>query len=259
MKIGGVKLSLDGSMPGKTAYTSKPYIMPPHGSDPDYKGYPAWTQNEVDKFIKLAWDRKLQILAHCNADGAGDQLLNAIKKLDQSQNIDWRPVMIHAQMAREDQLDDMKKLQIIPSFEMTHPYLFGDYYINSVMGDQLGQRNNPAGSAMKRSMPYTFHTDAPVVIPDLLMTAWTGVNRLTRPGKVIGEEQRVTPYEAMKALTSYAAYQNFEEDLKGSLKIGKLADLVILSDNPLAIQPEKIKNIKVLETIKEGYTVFKRN
>jgi len=153
----------------------------------------------------------------------------------------------------------MKELKIIPSFEMTHPFLFGDYYVSSVFGKERGGRNNPAGSAFRRGIPYTFHTDAPVIVPDVLMTAWAGVNRRTRSNTEIGPDQKITPYEAMKALTTYAAYQNFEEDIKGSLAVGKLADLVILSDDPLTVDPMTINQIEVLETIKAGETVFRKD
>ncbi|WP_167684283.1 amidohydrolase [Parasedimentitalea denitrificans] len=256
LKLGGVKLNLDGSLPGMTAFSSQPYHKPPTGQTADYHGYPAWSGEQIEGFINKAWDNDWQILIHTNADAAGDQMLDAIKSLKDATSKDWRPVMIHAQMAREDQFDDMQALNIIPSFEMTHPFMFGDYYMDTVLGPERGARNNPGGSAAKRDMLFTIHTDAPVVVPDVLMTAWTGVNRATRSGQIIGEDQRLTAYQAMQALTSHAAYQNFEEDIKGTLEVGKLADLVILSADPLAIDPMGIRDIEVLETIKAGETVY---
>ena len=258
LKLGGVKLSLDGSMPGKTAYLSEPYFIVPEGRDKDYRGYTAFSDEQVNAFVKRAWDNSWQILIHTNADAAGDQMLNAVKALGDISGKDWRPVMIHGQAAREDQLDDMKALDMLVSFEMTHPFIFGDYYVESVFGQERGERNNPAGSALKRGLNYTFHNDSPVVVPDVLMTAWVGVNRLTRSNKVIGPEQRVSAYEALKALTVYAAYQNFEEDSKGSLEAGKVADLVILDKNPLKVPAGEIKDVEVVETIKAGEVVWPR-
>jgi predicted amidohydrolase YtcJ len=98
-----------------------------------------------------------------------------------------------------------------------------------------------------------------VVPPDILMNlVWTGVNRVSRSGAVIGPNERVSPYWALKAVTDYAAYQHFEERSKGTLSVGKLADLVILDKNPLKVKPLTIKDIAVVETIKDGVTVFRR-
>ena len=83
------------------------------------------------------------------------------------------------------------------------------------------------------------------------------VNRTSRSGKVMGPDERLTPLEALKTITLWGAYQHFEEDRKGSIEVGKLADLVVLSDNPLTIDPMDIRQIQVLETIKEGKTVFR--
>jgi hypothetical protein len=104
----------------------------------------------------------------------------------------------------------------------------------------------------------TSHSDAPVAMPNLMMILWTTVNRVSRNGAAIGPDQRLTPLEALKCLTLWAAHQHFEADRKGSLTEGKLADLVILSDNPLTCDPTAIKDIVVLQTIKEGRTVYAR-
>ena len=102
------------------------------------------------------------------------------------------------------------------------------------------------------------HTDAPVALPNLMQVAWATVNRTSRSGEVIGPDERVTPYEAMQMITIWGAEQFGEQATKGSLKAGKLADLVVLSDNPLTVEPATIHRIVVLETIKEGKTVWAR-
>jgi predicted amidohydrolase YtcJ len=89
-----------------------------------------------------------------------------------------------------------------------------------------------------------------------MRVVWTAVNRTSRSGQIIGEEERLTPYEALQAITIWSAYQHFEENEKGSLEIGKLADLVILDKNPLKVAPDTIKDILVLETIKEGKSIY---
>ena len=101
------------------------------------------------------------------------------------------------------------------------------------------------------------HTDAPVVPLDQMFMLWSAVNRVSRAGDEIGPGQRVTPLEGLKAMTLWAAEQYGEQDRKGSLEAGKLADLVTLDGNPLTVDPMSIKDIRVVETIKEGRTVFR--
>ena len=257
-RIGGAKLNLDGSPQGKTAWLTKPYKVPPEGQQQDYRGYPAVTDQEaidlVDKAFKNGW----QILAHCNGDAAMDQYIKAIRiATEKYGKADRRPVMIHAQTVREDQLDEMKELGIIPSFFGMHTYYWGDWHRDSVLGQERAARISPAVSALKRGMIYTQHHDAPVAMPNSIMILASQVNRTTRSGKVLGPEQRVSIKDALKSITINAAYQYFEEGHKGSLEQGKLADLVVLDKNPLKVEPTAIKDIKVLETIKEGISIYK--
>ena len=170
-----------------------------------------------------------------------------------------RHTVIHAQMAREDQLDKMKNLGIIPSFFSLHTYYWGDRHRDIFMGLERAFRMSPAKSAVDRGMIFTTHCDTPVVPQNPLLAMWSTVNRISYGGNVIGEEQRISPLDALRAYTINAAYQNHEENEKGSLEAGKLADLVILSENPLTCPSEKIKDIKVLETIVDGKTIYKAN
>jgi predicted amidohydrolase YtcJ len=171
---------------------------------------------------------------------------------------DRRPVMIHAQTAREDQLDHMTAKGIIPSFFVTHTYFWGDWHRDSVLGESRAARISPLKSAEARGLHFTIHNDSPVVPPDMMRLMWSAVNRTTRSGKALGPEQRISALDALKAITKDAAYQYFEEDRKGTIEVGKLADLTVLSDDPLRVQPALIKDIRVLETIKEGATLFSR-
>lgn len=257
-RIGGAKLNLDGSPQGKTAWLTKPYKVPPEGQQQDYRGYPAVTDQEaidlVDKAFKNGW----QILAHCNGDAAMDQYIKAIRiATEKYGKADRRPVMIHAQTVREDQLNEMKELGIIPSFFGMHTYYWGDWHRDSVLGQERAARISPAVSALKRGIIFTQHHDAPVAMPNSIMILASQVNRTTRSGKVLGPEQRVSIKDALKSITINAAYQYFEEGHKGSLEQGKLADLVVLDKNPLKVEPAAIKDIKVLETIKEGISIYK--
>ena len=254
LKIGGIKLILDGSPQGKTAYLTEPYYKPPHSELDSYKGYPLIPQSEVSKWIKEYAELKIPIMAHANGDAAADMLIEAVKQANM--NSDHRTIMIHAQTVREDQLDQMKELKIIPSYFSTHTFYWGDWHRDSVFGEERAMRISPTKSSLDRNMPFTVHNDAPVVPPDMIRLLWSTTNRKTRSGKVLGEEQKISIYAALEAMTINAAYQHFEDDIKGTIEVGKQADLVILSEDPLSIHPEKLLNVKVVATYSKGIEIF---
>lgn len=249
-KIGGYKVFLDGSPQAKTAWLTKPY------QDSDYCGYPTLTDDILSKHIKRAIDENKQILAHCNGDAAAEQYLRVYEQLDCTKDI--RPVMIHAQMLRQDQLPKLKKIGMIPSFFIAHVYHWGDTHIKN-LGIKRASQISPAKSALENKILFTFHQDSPVIEPNMLETIWCAVNRKTKEGLVLGENQRISVIDALKAVTINAAYQYFEEDIKGSITVGKQADFVILNENPVEVEIDKIKDILVLETIKNGQIIYKRN
>jgi predicted amidohydrolase YtcJ len=256
-RIGGAKLSLDGSPQGKTAWLTEPYYVPPTGQDADYRGYPAVTDEQAIAYVDQAFANGWQILVHTNGDAAADQLIMAVRAATEKYGeADRRTVMIHAQTVREDQLDAMKELGIIPSFFGMHTYYWGDWHRDSVLGPERAARISPAASALKRDMVYTQHHDAPVALPNSIMILASQVNRTTRSGQVLGAEQRVAVMDALKSITINAAYQHFEEASKGSIEPGKIADFVILDKNPLDVEPMTLKNIRVIETIKQGKSIY---
>ena len=254
LKIGGIKLILDGSPQGKTAYLTEPYYKPPHSESDSYKGYPLIPQSEVSKWVQEYAELKIPIMAHANGDAAADMLIEAVKQANMSS--DHRTIMIHAQTVREDQLDQMKELKIIPSYFSTHTFYWGDWHRDSVFGEERAMRISPTKSSLDRNMPFTVHNDAPVVPPDMIRLLWSTTNRKTRSGKVLGEEQKISTYAALEAMTINAAYQHFEDDIKGTIEVGKQADLVVLSEDPLSIHPEKLLNVKVVATYSKGIEIF---
>jgi hypothetical protein len=258
-RIGGIKLTLDGSPQGKTAWLTQPYLVPPAGLPNDYRGYGTLDDVQVDRIVGAAFARNIQVLMHANGDAAIDQMIRAVKRANATNGLkDRRPVTIHAQTAREDQIDLMKAEGIIPSFFVTHTYFWGDWHRDSVFGEPRASRISPLKSVESRGMQFTIHNDAPVVPPDMMRLVWSAVNRTTRSGKTLGAEQRVSSLEALKAVTNYAAYQYFEEDQKGTIEVGKVADFAVLSEDPLLAAPAAIKDIRVLETIKDGETIYSR-
>ena len=259
-KLLGGKTWLDGSPQGKTAWLTKPYYEVPEGESKDYCGYGTQEDKEVTDYFKSLIENNIQVNVHCNGDAAADQFIRCYKKAleETGSQTDLRPVMVHAQTVREDQLDAMKELGIIPTFFLDHIWFWGDYHYDSVFGPERANRLSPAKSALRRNMNFTLHQDSPVKMPNQILAIHNAVNRQTQSGRILGEDQRLTVMEAIKALTLNAAYQYFEEETKGSIEEGKLADFVILDRNPLEVESSKIKEINVLETIKEGNTIYKK-
>jgi predicted amidohydrolase YtcJ len=255
-KRGGVKLMLDGSPQGKTAYLTKPYLVPPRGQTAGYRGYPSLGADDINRLVMRSFEREIPVLAHANGDAAADLLIDAVKATGASH--DHRTTVIHAQTLREDQLDEMKKLEMIPSYFSAHAFYWGDWHRDSVLGEERAFRISPTKSTVDRGMIFTIHNDTPVVPPDMMRLIWATTNRKTRSGQVLGEAQRISTLDALKAVTIHAAYQYFEEDSKGSIKPGKQADLVILSRDPLQASQEELKDIEVVKTISRGKTVFQK-
>jgi hypothetical protein len=257
-RIGGIKLTLDGSPQGKTAWLSKPYFKPPAGQDASYAGYGV-VDDEVatDVFVRALRNR-WQFLTHANGDRAIDQLITDVAAARKTvPDVDVRPVLIHGQTLREDQVDKLEALGIFPSLFPMHTFYWGDWHSESVLGPERAQNISPTGWLMQRGMRFTSHHDAPVALPDSIRVLSATVNRTTRSGKVLGPQHRVEPIVALKALTLWAAYQHFEEKSKGSIEAGKLADFVVLSDNPITVERPALANLKVLETIKEGRSIWR--
>jgi len=258
-RVAGVKITLDGSPQGRTAWRTIPYLIPPDGQKKGYKGYPAIPDtNVVAAVVDEAYRNGWPVHMHANGDAAIDQMIEAIRPAQENYGPgDRRNTLIHGQFLRKDQIPVLKELQIFPSLFPMHTFYWGDWY-DQIIGPELAQQISPMRSVLNAGMIATSHTDAPVALPNLMQVMWATVNRTSRSGKVMGPDERLTPLEAFKAITLWGAHEHFEEKTKGSLEVGKLADMVILSDNPLTIEPAKINTIQVLETIKGGRMVYSR-
>lgn len=260
-KVQGTKVVADGSPQGKTAYFTKPYLTEVSGCITDCRGLPSIAQADLNAMFVTAYEAKNQLFVHCNGDATIDMVLEAHEKACLRLNIpldtDFRTIIIHAQFARADQLFKFVKYKMEPSFFSNHAYFWGDDHVRN-LGQKRADFLSPMVSADRLGLKITNHSDAPITPVNPIFSIWSAVNRVSRSGAVIGEKERAKPYVALKAVTSNAAYQFFEHHLKGSISVGKLADFVILDANPLKVKPMDIKNIQVLETIKEGQTIFKK-
>jgi predicted amidohydrolase YtcJ len=257
VRLGGIKFWLDGSIP--TAWMSDPYTTPPPGAAAGYRAYQQIPDAVLEGAFDRYWTSNVQLNMHMNGDAAAEQALRAIEKAIARHGMaDHRPVFIHASYLRPDQIQRLKAVGGVPSFLTTGLIPGGDTVVK-LWGEQRAANAMAAMSMQRAGIPFTFSHDAPVSPqPWVLALVDAGVNRRTPSGRVIGPQQRVTPYLGLKAVTANAAWQIKEETTKGTLEVGKLADLVILDRNPLQVDPATIKDIVVLETIKEGRTIFRR-
>jgi len=258
-RIGGVKLNLDGSPQGKTAWLSQPFFKPPPGQPATYAGYPTFKDDaQVADYVTRAFRNDWQIMMHVSGDAAIEQMLRAVETAStRVPRKDRRPVMIHGHLLQAAQVDRVKALGIFPSMFPMHTFYWGDWHRDSVFGPERAANLSPTGWLVQRGMMFSSHHDAPVALPDTMRVLSATVMRTTRSGQVLGPEHRVEPIVALKALTLWPAYQHFEETSKGSIEVGKLADFAILSDNPLTVPRESLVDLKVMETVKAGRTVWR--
>ena len=256
-RVAGAKLTIDGSPQGFTAWRDRPYYDPVGDYPEGYAGYAAASEEQVRGAVDWAYENGLQVITHANGEAASDLLISALTEAQQEYGTaSPRPVLIHGQFMREDQMDAYRDLGVIPSLFPMHTFYWGDWHCDHTVGPELCQNISPTGWARERGMIFTTHHDAPVALPNSMRVLDATVTRRSRTGRIVGEGQRVDPYTALRAMTIWPAFQIFEEDRKGSIEVGKLADFVVLSDNPLEVDPNTLADLKVLETIKEGTTVW---
>ncbi|AQA20145.1 amidohydrolase [Halioglobus japonicus] len=252
-----MKIVSDGSIQGFTGYLADPYHTPFRG-DADYRGYPIFPRAELVEIVGRVHATGMQMAIHANGDAAIDDVIHAFDLAQQANPVaDPRLILIHSQMARDDQLDEMKRLGITPSFFSAHTYYWGDRHRDIFMGPERARRMSPSQSALERDLMFSTHLDSPVVPMEPMRMLWATVNRISTGGEVIGERQRIPAMEALRAITINAAYQIFRDDELGSIEPGKYADLVVLDGDPLT-DPAAIADIQVLRTVVGGLTVFER-
>ena len=261
LRMGGGKIFLDGSPQGRTAWLTQPYLQAAEREgDAGYRGYPTYGDEEVYGFVAQCCRAGVQLLAHCNGDAAAEQLICACERA-RADGLDVaaiRPVMIHAQLVRPDQLRRMAPLGMTASFFVAHTWFWGDAHLAN-LGAARAREISPAASALREGVPFTFHQDTPVLPPDMLQTVWCAARRVTRAGARLDPAERVPVEAGLQAVTRTAAWQYFEEARKGALTPGRTADLVVLDRDPLAVPEEEVREVRVLATIKDGECVWQED
>ena len=250
-RLHGYKAILDGSPQGKTAWMIDAYP----GTE-NYHAQGLVSDEKLHEYIAAAIRDEKTLLVHCNGDAAAAQMLRVAAQFPAEQIRKIRPVIVHAQLLRREQLAEVKRLGMIPSFFVAHVYHYGDVHIRN-FGLARAETISPAGSAQKLGIPFTFHQDTPVMPPNMLETIRDAVQRRTKSGVVLGEDERLTVAEAVRAVTLNAAYQYGIENKAGSLSVGKRADFVILDRDIYSIPADQLASARVLATYKNGACIYK--
>ena len=252
LRIGAVKIFHDGSIQILTAALAQDYLC-----RPGFRGEFIRPQVELDVLVERFHGKGLQIAVHANGDAAIESVITAFERAQEKRPQPvLRHMIIHCQTASDDHIIRMKALGIVPSYFPNHVHYWGDRHLSMFLGPERSARINPAGSSVKAGLRFTLHADTPVTPISPLHSMHCAVNRITRDGELLGPDERISPHDALKAYTTDAAYCSFEEDIKGSLSSGKVADFVVLSDNPLTVEKERIKDIQVLRTYLGGRLVY---
>ena len=258
LRIGGVKVVMDGSPQGRTAAFTTPYLTDGPAGQKDWRGELSFPQPVLNEWVKKVYDGGATLFVHCNGDAAIDALLEAHRFASGDDPAKPRgTVGVHSQFIRRDQLDKYKAWSITPSFFTIHCFYFGDTHVAN-RGRSQADFISPMKSARALGLRPANHTDFNVAPLDQLFTMHTAVNRISRSGQTIGADERVTPMQALEAITIDGARIYGEEAKKGSIEVGKAADFAVLSANPLTVPPATIETLRVEETIKDGQTVWKR-
>ncbi len=257
VRTGPRKLFSDGSFQLQTAFLSEPYHEVRKSDCPNGMPYmdPDLFRSEVIRLHRLGF----QVHCHCNGDAGAEMFIDAVEAaLLDTPCDDHRHTVIHGQVLRDDQLRRMARLGMTVSFFSAHVHFWGDRHYDTIMGPARANRLTPAGSAGRFGVRFTLHNDASVTPTRPLHLAHCAVNRVTASGRLLGADQRVSVMSALRAQTIDAAWQVFLEDERGSLEPGKMADLAVLSQNPL-LAPERLKEISVTRTYRCGKLVFERD
>jgi predicted amidohydrolase YtcJ len=256
LKVGAIKLAQDGSIQGYTGFLSRPYFKP-KDDDEDYRGYSLRSRDSLISRVVEWHSAGYQIAVHGNGDQAIDHILDAFAAAQRAMpRPDARHRIEHCQTARDDQLDRMKELGVTPSFFVGHVYYWGDRHREIFLGPDRAARISPLAATAARGIVFTVHDDTPVTPVNPLQLIWVSVNRKTTGGRTMGPDQRVSAEQALRAVTSDASWQNFEERDKGTLEVGKLADFCVLDDNPLTVTPAQLRELRVVRTVVGGKTIY---
>jgi predicted amidohydrolase YtcJ len=248
LRFGAVKIVVDGSIQGFTARLRWPGYFNGHENG-IWIGSPA----ELKASIEFFHAEGLQLHIHTNGDEATELALDAVEAaLARHPRPDHRHTLQHCQMADAAQFRRMARLGMCVNLFANHIYYWGDAHHALTMGPDRAERMDACATALAHGVPLAIHSDAPITPLGPLFTAWCAVNRLTSSGRVLGAAERIPVADALRAITLGAAFTLRLDDRIGSIEVGKLADLCVLDDDPLAVAPEALKDVRIAGTVLGG-------
>jgi predicted amidohydrolase YtcJ len=251
LRIGSIKMMMDGGMGGKTAALYEPY----EGTC-DNRGIIYMSQERLNELVKKAHEAGFQIAIHAIGDRAIDVSLNALEAaLRAAPRKDHRHRIEHCGLSTPAITERLVRLGVIPVGQPPFLFNIGDSFLSNLGADRI-RWTYPFRTWLDKNIPAPGSSDRPVVLGAPLLGIWACVNRKTERGRVLAEEERITPEEAIKMYTLNAAFASFEEETKGSIEPGKLADLVVLSADPCEVPVDEIKSIKIEMTIVGGSVAY---
>jgi predicted amidohydrolase YtcJ len=258
VKLQGIKFVLDGSPQARTAFFTREYKLgSPEGHHP-WHGEPIVKQAEFEALARQVHARGWQMFVHANGDAAIDMAILGFDALGIKAKDNRRPVVIHSQFQRPDHLPAYKRIGVGPAYFSNHTHYFADIHRSNFPAEVVGFIS-PFKAAMKAGLHPSNHSDAPVTTLDPFIQLWSSMARTSLTGVVNGPDQRLSAYEGLQMLTTGPAWQVFEENRKGRIKAGLLADFVVLDKNPLKTPVDQIRGIKVMMTVKEGKVIWRRD
>lgn len=257
LKLQACKITLDGSPQGKTALVSHPYHGGGPGGEKEWKGESSITQDQLDGITKKMFDAKIPMHIHTNGDGAIDMMIKTVEKAGITAKDDRRTIIVHSQFQRPEHLPKYVELGLSPTYFTLHTFYWGDVHVENI-GKEAAFFISPVKAATEKGIVYSNHTDFNVTPLNPFFLLWSAMARESRSGMIIGPDQTVDAYTALQGLTTGPAWQVFEENRKGKIKVGLNANFVVIKNNPLKQKVSKIKDNEVLATVKEGKVIYKK-
>ena len=248
LRFGLVKIVTDGSIQGLSARMRWPGY---------YNGIPNGVWNigpdEIDRLLQAYHDAGFQVHIHTNGDEASELALAAVERaLTRTPRWDHRHTLQHCQMADASQFRRMAALGMCVNLFANHLFYWGDIHYAQTLGPERANRMDACATALRTGVPFAIHCDAPVTPIGPLFTAWCAVNRLTASGRTLGESEKISVADALRAVTLGAAYTLKLDHEIGSIEVGKRADFAVLRDDPLDVAPEALKDVRVWGTVLGG-------
>ena len=248
LRLGRIKVVVDGSIQGFTARLKWPGYF--NGSP---QGLWYVSPDQLREVIELTLKENIQIHTHTNGDQATELVLDTLENaLLKHPSNDHRFTLQHCQLANSSQFRRMEKLGLCVNLFANHLYYWGEEHYGKTVGPERAERMNSCKTALNNNVPLAIHSDAPVTPLGPLFTAWCAINRQTISGRILGESERISIDQALRAITLGAAYTLKLDSEIGSIEVGKKADFAVLEDDPYDVSPEKIKDIKVWGTVQNG-------